>query len=86
MMPSWEEYSCKQLTSTDTSEVTISDIVYRVDEIKDYQSERVGHRYVVKRQGVHGEFFSIEDDEADWVVNTMYAADERFNTFEEPPF
>jgi|SaaInlV_100m_DNA_2_1039680.scaffolds.fasta_scaffold33826_2 hypothetical protein len=86
MMPMWDEYNCKQLTTTITSEVTISDIVYRVEDIKEHQSEQVGNRYIVKRQGVHGEFFSIEDDEAEYVVNVMYAADERFNAFEEPPF
>jgi len=84
-MPKWSEYNCKHLDTTMTYEVTIEDVVYKVFESVAHTNENL-NSWTVKRQGVHGEFYSIEESEADWVVSTMHAAEARFDAFEEPPF
>ena len=84
-MPKWSEYDCKHVDTTMTYEVTIEDVVYKVFESVDHTNENL-NSWTVKRQGVHGEFYSIEESEANWVVSTMHAAEARFDAFEEPPF
>ncbi len=84
-MPEWSEYDCKHVDTTVTYDVTIEGIVYKVFESVDHTNENKTS-WIVKRQGVHGEFYSIEENEATWVVSTMHAAEARFDAFEEPPF
>ena len=85
-MPEWSEYNCTHVDTTITYQLTIENIVYKVLESVDYLSEERKTSWSVKRQGVHGEYFSVEESEATWVVETMHAAEARFESFEEPPF
>jgi len=82
-MPSWDEYNCVCKTTTNVCEVTIEDIVYKVSERFNHETGET--QTVVLRQGVHGEFYGIEEDEASYVQGVMHAADFR-QDYEEPPF
>ena len=76
-MPSWDKFNCKQLTTTTTSKVIIEDKIYLVDEIYDYETKET--RYDVKRHTDEREVASrtVGSEESEYVINTMYAAEQR---------
>ena len=60
----------RKISKTYVDEVIVDEIVYRVHTI--YNTPEETKKLVIYRQGVMGEFYSVDEEESQWLLDNVY--------------